>query len=223
MKDLQEDMKVPDSIGNLQKIHSSLTLKHGHITWENEEQVMAVKFIKPDCKVLEFGANIGRNTLVISSLLSDPTNLVALECDPISVAKLEENKSLNKYNFHIEPSALSKRKLIQKDWDTIPSDDLIDGYTRVNTITYSELIAKYNIPFDTIVADCEGALFYILTDMPEVLTNIKLIIMENDYYNIEHKEFVDSVLTAQGFERIYCKSGGWEPCYKFFWETWQKK
>ena len=59
--------------------------------------------------------------------------------------------------------------------------------------------------------------------MPEVLTNIKLIIMENDYYNIEHKKFVDSVLIAQGFEKIYCKSGGWDPCYKFFWEAWQKK
>ena len=52
---------------------------------------------------------------------------------------------------------MCKRKLIQKGWDTIESDVLLDGYTNVNTITLDQLYSKYNIMFDTLVLDCEGA------------------------------------------------------------------
>ena len=54
-----------------------------------------------------------------------------------------ENKNLNNLNFHIEPSALSKRNLIQKGWETTESDVLLDGYTKVNTITFDKLKDKY--------------------------------------------------------------------------------
>jgi hypothetical protein len=50
---------------------------------------------------------------------------------------------------------------------------------------------KYNIDFDTLVLDCEGAFYYILNDFPEILENIKTIFVENDYNDIEHKNFVD--------------------------------
>ena len=59
---------------------------------EYPEQVMSVLFFEPDDKVLELGSNIGRNTLVISSLLKDSSNLVTLETD--SVKELEYNKKL---------------------------------------------------------------------------------------------------------------------------------
>jgi hypothetical protein len=84
-------------------------------------------------------------------------------------------------NFFVENSALSKRPLIQKDWDTIVSDVVLEGYKKVNTITLEELHYKYKIEFDTLILDCEGAFYYILLDMPEILNNIKLIIVENDY------------------------------------------
>lgn len=96
--------------------------------------------------------------------------------------------------FHIEPAALSKRKLIQCGWDSKPSEILEEGYSWINTITFKQLRSKYNIKFDTLVLDCEGAFYYILLDMPEILDNIKLIIMENDYHVSEHKEYIDNVL-----------------------------
>lgn len=112
---------------------------------------------------------------------------MTLESDKNIAKLLEENRDLNNFNFHIESSALSKRKLIQRGWDTLPSDVLIDGFNWVNTITLNELKQKYNIDFDTLVLDCEGAFYYILMDMPEMLDNINLIIMENDYYDISKK------------------------------------
>jgi len=170
-------------------------------------------------KVLEIGGNIGRNSLIISSICN---HLVTLESDLSIAIQLMENRDLNQLSFHIENSALSNKKLIQQDWNTIPSDTLVEGYNWVNTITYSELTTKYNIEFDTLVLDCEGAFYYILMDMPEILNNIQLIIMENDYTDISHKNYVDNILIKHNFNRHYVECGGWGPCEHFFFEVWKK-
>lgn len=203
-------------------IHASLKINHGSLNEELPEQKMVVRYLKGGEKVLEIGANIGRNTLMIASILNDDTNFVTLECDSNTVMQLTENRDLNNFKFNIEPSALSKRKLIQKGWDTIPSDVLLDGFSWVNTITFNELHQKYNIEFDTLVLDCEGAFYYILIDMPEILNNINLIIMENDYHIIEQKQYVDETLKKNGFYRDYYERGGWGPCYNNFFEVWRK-
>ena len=124
--------------------------------------------------------------------------------------------------FHIEHAALSSRKLIQKGWDTIPSEVLQEGYQWVNTITLDALRNKYNIDFDTLVLDCEGAFYYILTDIPDILNNIKLIIMENDYHDITHKNYIDTILKQNGFYVEYSEPGGWGPCSERFFEVWKR-
>jgi FkbM family methyltransferase len=203
-------------------IHSNLKIKYGNLLEELPEQKMAVRYLTGNEKVLEIGGNIGRNSLIVSSILNDSRNLVALECDINIASQLTENRDLNGFNFHIEKSALSKRQLIQKGWDTIPSDILQEGYSWVNTITIDELKTKYNMQFDTLILDCEGAFYYILMDMPEILNNINLIIMENDYHDISHKNYVDDILLKNGFFTDYRESGGWGPCYNNFFEVWKK-
>ena len=198
----------------LQKIHSTLKLKYGSFKDELPEQKMVVRYLKGNEKVLEIGGNIGRNSLVIASIVKD---LVVLESHEIIATQLKENRDLNHFNFQIINAALSKRKLIQKGWDTIPSDVLMEEYTWVNTITLEQL----NI-FDTLVLDCEGAFYYILMDMPEILDNVNLIIMENDYWDISKKNFVDEILLKYNFTRDYAESGGWGPCYLNFFEVWKK-
>lgn len=205
----------------LNTIHRKLKFHHGYLDDELPEQKMAVRYLTGNEKVLEIGGNIGRNSMTIASIVNNGTYVV-LECDPNIAKQLKENRDLNRFQFHIENSALSKRKLIQKGWDTKPSDVLEEGHTWVNTITYDELQSKYNIPFDTLVLDCEGAFYYILMDMPEILQNIKLIIMENDYHDIKHKEYVDSVLKANKFYNSYKEAGGWGPCYNNFFEVWKR-
>jgi FkbM family methyltransferase len=202
-------------------IHNSLQLRHGSFNDELPEQRMAFHYIQGNEKVLEIGSNIGRNTLVIASLL-DSNNFVTLESDKDIANQLLENKQLNNMNFHIETSALSKRSLIQKGWDTIESDVVLPGYKKVDTITWEQLNNKYNIPFDTLVLDCEGAFYYILMDMPEILTNINLIIMENDYYDLSKKNEVDKILKQNNFYVDYTQSGGWGPCANYFFQVWKR-
>jgi FkbM family methyltransferase len=212
-----------DIINNkLLNIQKQLNIKYGDFNAELPEQKMAVRYLTGTEKVLEIGGNIGRNSLIIASII-DNTNLLVLESDTNIAKQLTENRDLNNFNFHIENSALSNRTLIQRDWDTIPSNVLLDGYTWVNTITLKELNNKYNIVFDTLVLDCEGAFYYILMDMPEILDNIKLIIMENDYYDISKKQYVDEILTYNNFYRDYVEGGGWGPCSSYFFEVWKKR
>lgn len=207
----------------------NLGLKHGKFIGEEQEQIMSYIFLNGNEKVLEIGGNIGRNSLIIASILklhndTNPLPFVAIECDQVIAQQLIENKDVNNLNFFVEDSALSERRLVQKDWDTFPleSDTIEEGFTEVKTIKLDELNKKYNIKFDTLVLDCEGAFYYIVKDMPQILDNINLVIMENDYRNREHKNYVDSMLTQRGLRCIYSKSGGWGCCYQNFFEVWKK-
>jgi FkbM family methyltransferase len=224
-KDIDNKINVisnKDIDNKIKNIHSKLKIKHGSFKDELPEQKMAVKYLNGNEKVLEIGGNIGRNSLIIASILDNQSNLVTLESDANIAKQLTENRNLNNFKFHIESSALSNRKLIQKGWNTIPSNILQNGFKWVNTITLDNLKTKYNIEFDTLVLDCEGAFYYILIDMPEILNNIKLIIMENDYHHINHKKYVDDILSKNNFHVDYVQSGGWGPCYNNFFEVWKK-
>jgi FkbM family methyltransferase len=202
-------------------LHKNLKLDFGSFLDEFPEQMMAVRYLKGDEKVLEIGGNIGRNSLIIASILNS-NNFVSLECDYDISNQLKHNKEKNNLNFYIENSALSKRKLIQKGWDTIPSEEVLEGYKPVNIISVEELNNKYNINFDTLVVDCEGAFYYILIDMPEILNNIKLIVMENDYWDINKYNYVNNKLKENNFILDYFEKGGWGPCENNFFEVWKK-
>jgi FkbM family methyltransferase len=220
---INETIFQPKDINtNIQTIHQNLKIKYGSLSDEFNEQRMVANYLTGEEKVLELGANIGRNSLVIGYILKDSRNFVTLETDENTVKLLTENRDLNNMNFHIESSALSKRKLIQKDWDTMVSDIVLPGYFEVNTITLDELNSKYKIEFDTLVLDCEGAFYYILLDMPEILNNIKLIIMENDYHDYSHKEYVDKILKENNFYVDYSEPGPWGPCANNFYEVWKR-
>lgn len=217
--------KYEYAIQLVEKIHSELQLEYGSFLEEYPEQIMAAMYLNGSEKILEIGGNIGRNSLVIAYILKQKSNphFVSLECDEDIAAQLQHNKEINNMDFHIESSALSMRKLIQKEWDTIASDELLEGYKPVKTITFEELREKYSIEFDTLILDCEGAFYYILMDMPEILKNIQTIIMENDYWDLAKKEYIDNILKENGFTVDYQRKGGWGACYEYFFEVWKKK
>lgn len=227
-----ESVYILDPDEHLKHIHNKLTLFYGSFQEELPEQRMAVKYINQNNKVLEIGGNIGRNSLVIAYLLQNQLDMVVLETDKIFATQLQHNRDQNQFKFHIENSALSNRKLIQKSWDgtsipdtasaTIASDYVLPGYVDVSIISYKELISKYNIAFDTLVLDCEGAFYYILQDIPDVLNGIQTIIMENDYFVLDHKKYVDDTLESHGFKVSYQEAGGWGPCADRFFEVWKR-
>jgi hypothetical protein len=46
--------------------------------------------------------------------------------------------------------------------------------------------------------------------------------MENDYWDISKKNYVDSILQKYNFYVDYAESGGWGPCSSKFFEVWKK-
>lgn len=187
-------------------IHNEIKFEFGSIQDELPEQIMSATFLTGNEKVLELGGNIGRNSMIISYILNKNNNhnYVVLETNTDDAAKLTHNRNINDLKFHIEPSALSNRPLIQSGWTTRISDHVPPGFFKVNTISWNDLNTKYNIEFDTLVVDCEGAFYYILEDFPEVLNQVKLVLMENDYFDIpHHKTIVQDTLKNKGFENIY--------------------
>jgi hypothetical protein len=59
--------------------------------------------------------------------------------------------------------------------------------------------------------------------MPEILNNVNMIIMENDYKDIRHKQYIDQILKKNNMNVIFSQEGGWGVCEKFFFEVWQKQ
>jgi FkbM family methyltransferase len=224
LKNVPDSVRLLEPTEKLNNLQRKLKLKYGSFDEELYEQTMAATYLTGVESVLEIGGNIGRNSLIIASILKDPTKMVVLESDPDIALQLTENRDINKLGFHIEASALSKRNLIQKGWETIVSDTVLNGYKPVAKINYSELMSKYNILFDTLILDCEGAFYYILQDMPEILNGINLIIMENDYNDIKHKEYVDEVLKNNNFYVDYSESLPWVsfPTRDNFFEVWKR-
>ena len=173
----------------LQGIHSKINLMYGTLDQEYNEQLMTVMYLPKDAKVLEIGGNIGRVSCVIASILTHQDNFVTLESVPGYAMQLQENRDLNGFKFHIEAAALSKVPLIQQGCNSFPSEVLLPGHIWVKTITFADLQKKYGIEFDTLIIDCEGALYYILQDDPDILKNIKLILIENEISGTKTNRF----------------------------------
>jgi len=209
---------------SLDELHSKLKLAFGSFQEELPEQKITFNNLTGKEKVLEIGGNIGRNSLIIGSILAanNNNNFVVLESDTNIYNQLLYNRNINNLNFNIENAALSTKTIIQNGWTTIPSPVLLDGYKFVNIISYENLINKYNIDFDTLILDCEGAFYYILKDMEYILNNINMIIMENDYTDLQHKLYVDNILIKNNFLRSYVERGGWGCCENCFYEVWKK-
>lgn len=210
------------SVSKLQQIHEQLKFRHGSLAEEYDEQLMAVTYIQPHARVLELGGNVGRNSCVIASMLHDSSNLVVVESDPRSAALLKDNRDLNGFRFAIEHAAVSARPLEQQGWITRPFDGerVTPGWEAVATLTWPELVAKHGAGFDTLVADCEGALYHILQDDPHFLRGFSTVVIENDFEDIAHKEFVDAEFRRHGLKRVFSKPGGGGPCTDRFYEVW---
>lgn len=212
-----------DAVNYLRSLHSRFSLSQGSFNEEYPEQVMSAMFISPRDKVLELGGNIGRNSCVIASLLRNSRNLVVVESDPKIASTLIANRDRNGLFFHVEDSAISEVPLMQGGWNTFSQATVLpSGYFPVKTISYNELKEKYKIPFNVLVADCEGALYHLFQYDESILDDVSMLILENDYTDKAHYEDVRTRFITHGFHLVYNKPGGWPPCFNEFYQVWKK-
>ena len=210
------DDKIVNDIKNM---HRNIKFKHGDLMNELPEQLMAYKHIDKNDKVLEMGANIGTNSLIINSKLANKDQHVAIEPLRDVVKKLHDNKVLNNAGFHIFNGAISDNKLMEKGWKSrvIPSTGLEDGWHEIDTISYDQFKSIYNINFNTIVADCEGCLNDILIKNPILLKTIDKLIIEHDFTTDADLYIFNNLMKNNGFSIIDSMKKGDKYCPDIHW------
>jgi FkbM family methyltransferase len=188
----------------LTNIQKRLHLKYGSFSDEYIEQMLCLEYINKDDIVLEIGGNVGRVSLIISSII-DSSNLVVVESDPETCKCLRENRENNNLEFIIVGGAISNVNLYQCGWNVYTLEEINKSDTfkkrvkQIPTIKYDYMREKVNKSFNTLVIDCEGAFYTILKENKSVLDGVEKIIIENDYRNETHKIWVNSYLESQGF------------------------
>ncbi len=173
---------------------------------ERAEQLAAERYIQPDSVVLELGARYGTVSCTISCILNDSRNLVAVEPDPRVWAALEHNRAIANADFHIVKGVISKVPV------EIVNEDSFDGYglqtviaekpTTVECFTLDEIKRKYNLKFNTLVADCEGSLGRFLEENPEIYDEVNLFLFEQDVPTVCDYEAIKAELASRGFEQL---------------------
>jgi FkbM family methyltransferase len=206
-----------------------LNIEGGDIDGELIEQKMSFLYIKPQDVVLEIGGNIGRNSVMIASILSDSSKHVVFETDTEIIPILKKNRDLNHAKFLIFSCALSNTPLMQTRDITLPLIHPIPpGYRKVNTIRvddFKRFCDDQDLEFTVLVADCEGALAPILRENDLLGDKIHTVCIENDYYNPDDEKFVHDLLVEKGFKCVYQTALLGFPQWGTrdnFWETWKR-
>lgn len=225
---------MTSSIDNVKAIHK----KYPVFTpdeWNDEmvEQILAVEYLTNAKNVLELGACIGRNTVVIAETIkNNKGKLVSIEPNNDNFIRLSSAiKQTGLKNINIDERAICKYNLAYKGWDSKVINDVSKietGWHLAKTITYYDLLSIYNIEyFDTLVIDCEGAFYNILKDFPNIINGVKTIIIENDFLKKNEAEYVHHIFKDNNFINIHSCNLNWPnspfPCEKYFWQVWEKK
>lgn len=176
------------------------------------EQLLIIKYLNQDSNVLELGGNIGRVSLVIASVLSNDKNLVVIEPTK-DIAELNiKNRNINCFNYNVETKIIANKPLylkknnIESVANKIIDNNVDNDCELIENITFDDLQIKYDIIFDTLIIDCEGSFYQILLDNPNILKNINMIIIENDFDTIEEYNYVYNEFINNNFKLIETKS-----------------
>jgi FkbM family methyltransferase len=173
---------------------------------EKCEQDLANKYILENDIVLELGARYGSVSCVINSKLNNKNNQVVVEPDNRVWNALEKNKKNNNCEFNIIKGFISNKKL-----DLTNLDCCMDGYgstfiensqTKIPSYSLDEIMNKYNLNFNVLVADCEGFLELFFDENPNFYDNLRLIIFEADYPEKCNYDKIKNNLIKRKFNKI---------------------
>ena len=150
-----------------------------HTDVEGHEKALAKICIESHNKVLELGARYGTVTYEIQQKLSDKNNVISVEPDSTVWNALTRNLLRNNCKVNIIYGFISRNKL-SLEGSGYGITAIPDSESKIQSYTLEEIEAKYNIQFDTIVADCEGYLETFFDENPKMYSNIKMILFEAD-------------------------------------------
>jgi FkbM family methyltransferase len=148
-------------------------------TYELPERELILKHLPPDSRVLELGGCIGVLSCLVNSLLGDRRAHVVIEANPFLIPFLERNRDVNGAEFSVEHCVISRAPeailTLAADMD---SSKRGDHGLMVPTRTFEDIDAHYQLSFDTLVMDIEGAESEFIRDNKVVIQKMNLIVIE---------------------------------------------
>jgi FkbM family methyltransferase len=118
-------------------------------------------------------------------LLLNPTKHVVIECNPLIIPTLEQNRAINGCHFAIEPLALAYGSDTVSF--TVATDHFMLGRLKgvggkevtVSSITLERILDKYGFEIINLISDSEGSEIEMVENEPDLLRrHVKWIILE---------------------------------------------
>jgi hypothetical protein len=175
---------------------------------EKDEQELAKYFILENDVVLELGARYGSVSCIINSKLNNKNNQVVVEPDSRVWEALEKNKNNNNCEFNIVKGFISNKKLDLTNLDDYygyGSTFIENNDTKIPSYSLDEIIDKYKLNFNVLVADCEGFLEVFFDENPNLYDKLRLFIFEADYPEKCNYDKIKNKLTEKNFIQIFEK------------------
>lgn len=173
---------------------------------EHAEQELARKYIEKDDIVLELGARYGSVSCIINSKLKDKKNQVVVEPDSRVWDALEKNKKLNNCEFNIIKGFIGNKKMdltnLDNHYGGYGSTFIYNDNTKIPSYKLDDIIKKYNLEFNVLVADCEGFLEVFFDENPNFYKKLRLIIFEADYPDKCNYDKIRELLLKEKFKCI---------------------
>lgn len=184
-----------------------------HLRIERSEQDLAEQFIEPHDIVIELGGRYGTVSCIINSKLQDPTNHVVVEPQFQVQSALQKNKQINNSQFHIINGFVSKKPLHLTEVGYGASFEL-GANSLYPCFDLADIQTKYNLQFNTLVADCEGGLESFFDDFPYMYTQLTKAIIEKDYPQKCNYDKIEQEFKNHGLQLIHTENGGFHQVWK---------
>jgi len=156
------------------------------------EKTLISHYLPENAKVLELGGGWGSVSKIIQQKINNKNNHIIIEPENERATKLIQ-KGYKVFNGIISNNVMwLEKKFVSRDIPTFNSQSI------ENIINIEKLEKMNNIKFDTIIADCEGALPKIFKENPQLFKQIKFIQIEYDWYRPECTKFRNKLL-SNGF------------------------
>lgn len=172
---------------------------------ERDEQLQAQQYIRPTATVLELGARYGTVTSVISKKLTNPMRLVAVEPDERVWHTLERNLVINGCSCRLIKGVISRKPIIlveQNSYGGYGTSSAPAETSIIAQFTLEEIESKYDLRFDTLVADCEGFLEVFMDENPVLYDQLTMILFEKDCPHKCNYDKIIATLRAKGFRQL---------------------
>ncbi len=169
---------------------------------EIAEQLISLKYIKPNDKVLELGARYGTVTCITSKKVGENGIVISVEPDSDVWNALENNLINNRCNANIIKGFISNNP-VELNKNGYSSYGIESKNSTLPNYTINEIKEKYKINnFNVLIADCEGCLEKFVRENEDMVKKLEIITYESDQPHMCDYNYLKTLLENNNFKLI---------------------